>query len=55
MSSRSSAGALIGDTATGINNYLNQFKFWSLRREEAGVPGENLSVQSRAPANSTHI
>jgi len=26
-----------------------------VRREETGVPGENLSVQSREPTNSTHI
>ena len=28
---------------------------WFLRRAETGVPGENLSVQSREPTNSTHI
>ena len=33
----------------------NQVKGWFLRREETGVPGENLSVQSREPTNSTHI
>ena len=33
----------------------NQVKFWFLRRGETGVPGENLSVQSREPTNSTHI
>ena len=33
----------------------NQVKCWFLRRGETGVPGENLSVQSREPTNSTHI
>ena len=49
MSSRSSAGALIGDTV----NWKSKVGF--LRRGESGVPGENLSVQSREPTNSTHI
>ena len=34
MSSRSSPGALIGDTVTEINNYHNQVKFWFLKRVE---------------------
>ena len=34
---------------------VNQVKCWFLRRGETGVPGENLSVQSREPTNSTHI
>ena len=34
---------------------VNQVKRWFLRRGETGVPGENLSVQSREPTNSTHI
>ena len=54
MSSRSSAGALIGDTTTENNNLHNQVKFWFVRRGESEVPGENLSVQSREPTNSTH-
>ena len=28
---------------------VNQVKCWFLRRGETGVPGENLSVQSREP------
>ena len=52
VSSRSSGGALIGDTATVINNSHNQVKFWFLRRGETGVPGENLSEQSKEPKNS---
>ena len=36
-------------------NNTNQVKFWFLRRGETGVPGENLSVQSGEPTNSTHI
>ena len=34
---------------------VNQVKCWFLRRGERGVPGENLSVQSREQTNSTHI
>ena len=34
---------------------VNQVKCRFLRRGETGVPGENLSVQSREPTNSTHI
>ena len=30
----------------------NQVKGWFLRRGETGVPGENLSVQSREPTNT---
>ena len=33
----------------------NQVKCRFLRKGETGVPGENLSVQSREPTNSTHI
>ena len=53
MSSRSSAGALIGDTVTEINNIKSNFGF--LKRGEPEAPGENLSVQSREPTNLTHI
>ena len=31
---------------------VNQVKCWFLRRGETGVPGENLSVQSREPTNA---
>ena len=55
MSSHSSAGALIGDTVTEINNEHNQVKFWFLRRGETGVPGEKLSVQGREQTNLAHI
>ena len=34
---------------------VNQVKCRFLRRGETGLPGENLSVQSREPTNSTHI
>ena len=34
---------------------VNQVKCWFLRRGETGVPGENLSVQSREPTNPNHI
>ena len=33
----------------------NQVKCWFFRRGETGVPGENLSMQSREPTYSTHI
>ena len=34
---------------------VNQVKCQFLRRGETGVPGENLSMQSREPTNSTQI
>ena len=34
---------------------VNQVKCWFLRRGETGVPGENLSVQSREPTNTFEI
>ena len=56
MSSRSTAGALIGDTVNS-KQQLTQIKSNGglLRRVETRVPGENLSVQRREPTNSTHI
>ena len=56
--SRSKAGALIGDTVQcklKLTMNANQANCWFLRRGETGVHGENLSVQSRVPTNSTHI
>ena len=56
MSNRSSAWALIGDTVNFLLKLTiktNQVKYLFLRRGETGVPGENLSVQSREPKNST--
>ena len=38
-----------------IERNANQVKCWFLRRGETGVPGENLSLQSREPTNATHI
>ena len=52
--SRSSTGALTGDTASWLTIKTNQVKFRFLRRGETGAPGENLSVQSKEPTNSTY-